>query len=457
MNKSLVSLLSMALFLNGCYYTTSVFIKNQPTERIAYPEWYFTNPQLNLVGKPGDKFKWKLSVRGLKKNTNSIDFAVFCLPLTENTPVTVSVQSKKGYPVIMATDRFIHKDDYYTIMTDINSTKTFPGRPLAYSIGQTNKTTLTINSQFNTLLNIYIWLTDGKMKDIKPDTMPNASAMADSTMNIFSAELIKKLFVIDSINRYNYLVNTWEHSNLNIGNTFGKSEVDVTIDNSNKTDGVPLSDYFFDFYNTKNLKNVFKENQNVNINEIVDWHTITFEYDSLRSKAVGNALTWGKNNVSFKNDLFDLSQETKLENFTKNPVVQAEILKRSYLFNGALDTNKVNDIFISQFIMNGSELAILKSPLSKLLAEHLVTLGGISGAVYDRSGHVIASTSPFIYLNIRSQTEWQKLAKSPGQIVTSGCYTISGFPFALKKVFVPIVEFNSNNTIGWLMAEMYCN
>src|SRR5687767_1721955 len=84
--------------------TPTDFFQLLPKERSALPDWYLGDPNLMLIATPGDVFTWNMKPRK-KGNKDFIDSVVFALPVRKNEPVSITVETSAGYPVIMATDR----------------------------------------------------------------------------------------------------------------------------------------------------------------------------------------------------------------------------------------------------------------------------------------------------------------------------------------------------------------
>jgi len=436
-------------------HSTTVFIKDQPTQRVSYPEWHLLRNEFNVVGKLDSEFQWKMNARE-KGTKNIVDSIQFLLPVQQNVPITIEVSSKKGYPVIMLTDRMLHKNDLYTVINGLDKSVSFPGRPLAYSIGNDNTVTLCIKPQSNKVLTAWIWLLEGQMNYEEYEKGVEEIDKLDTTEISIPIQMLRLNNLRDSLNHYNYLEKAWNNEGVVSKKRFKKSKVTVNI-HSGINNCSPLKDYFYELYNYKGVENGIEHISGLKWDDIREWYEITEELDNRKSKFIKSATDWKKAGVSFQNKLFDISLETRLKIIENVPILQDELLKREYIYNLIQDSTTLHKFVNSQIALEGGEVAILKNELSGYLLDILPSTGCLSAAVYDRYGYIVASTTPFTYVNIKNQPEWEKLEAIGQQLVISECYNLSGYAFRLKKVFIPLKKIDLDEPIGWLMAEVYCN
>ena len=429
------------------------FFQLLPNERSSLPDWYLGGANLRLIATSGAVFTWNMKPRK-KGNKDLLDSVVFALPVRKNDPVSIVVETTAGYPVIMATDRMIHKNDLYALISGFSEGETrFPGRPLAYEIGNTNKVTLCINSQRNGLLNVWIWIMEGQM-DYKPYKVQPYSQEIEESLP-FSKEMISMVSLTDSIAEVNYLDKAWNHRGLTNSKPIKSSSVKVTI-GSNQTNCRELKDIFFDLANSNNATKFFQDAWKIDLSALLKWKQVEDSVNEQKSNAIANAMFWHTKAIRLSDELFPSSIESKLSVYSSFPLLQSELIKRRQLQGSFKDSSTFHDHMRMKILMEGGELSIFTNKLSKWLSTLLPEIGGLAISVFDRSGYIVATTAPFSFSSINNQIEWKILDTAKSDRITSECYELRGYNFQLKKVVIPVKDLETSTNIGWLMAEVYC-
>jgi len=294
---------------------------------------------------------------------------------------------------------------------------------------------------------------EGQM-DYKPYKAEPVSQMTEESLPI-SKEMISLIRLADSIDHVNYLKNAWNHRGLINSKSVKSSSVKVTIE-SNQTNCRELKDIFFDLANSNNATKLFQDAWKIDLSALLKWKQVEDSVIELKSNAVANAMFWHTNGIRLSDELFPSGIESKLSVFSRFPLLQSELIQRKRTQASFLDSTTFHDHLRMKLLMEGGDLSIFTNKLSRWLSTLLPEIGGLAISVYDRSGYIVATTTPFSFSSIANQMEWKILDTTKSDRITSECYELRGYYFQLKKVVIPVKDLETNTNIGWLLAEVYC-
>ena len=424
--KNLVYIfLFIAFCIGGCSkYTAPTSWQLPSEERSKYPTWQISGMETKNILYPDNSFKWKLEYRDKEKDS-SFEPYVFCIPIASQYSLQLNISSKKGTPVLLLSDRKSNSFDMQSILSknEIASLDSYPGRLVGYSIGKNKSLSYCFSSETNRNLTGWLWLINGEYSG--PSVYEKYvldSLLLDSLGFKIDASFLEYSAEVDSIIHHDDLQQIWNNSNITNIRKFKDSKVDISLVKSN-CESIQLKDHFYEKFKELIFFHSEDEKSFISLDTINYGYNLMKVFETNQSAAINYGKSLNKLKIESWNYPFEISPEKTLEYFTEYSSIFIELYKREQFYKSLPDTGNTHEYVKMYLAYSGGITNILSSSLSLRLSEILVKLGGLSAAIYDTKGYLVASTSPLVILNINDQPGWDLIINSKKKVGTLKYYS----------------------------------